>query len=101
MGQWLGEIMFPQGLYSMPIPESIKFTMPDDYNEEYFLQRSKENPELKWSLWPRRCRVSNRWIWLTQAYRVRLIIRGPGEPAVWTRWYSSKEMLVLKLKHGV
>ena len=93
--------MFSQGLYNLPIPESIKLTMPDDYNEEYFLQRSNENPELKWSLWPRRCRVSGRWIWLTRAYRVRFIIRGPGEPAVWTRWYSSKEMLVLKLKYGV
>ena len=91
--------MFPQGLYNinhMPIPESIGIVMPDDYSEERFLERAYT--EVKWSLWPRRCHVTGKWMWLTQAYRAVFVITGPGDPAVWTRWYSSEEMLVLKLK---
>ena len=92
--------MFPQGLYNinhMPIPESIGiFVMPENYTEERFLERA--NTEVKWSLWPRRCHASGRWIWLTQAYRAMFVITGPGDPAVWTRWYNRKEMLMLVLK---
>jgi hypothetical protein len=104
MGQWLGQVkvrygMFPQGLYNinhMPIPENIGIVMPTDYDEKRFL--SQRTPKLVWSLWPRRCHVSNKWIWLELAYRAQYIITGPGDPAIWTRWYSREEMLVLKLK---
>jgi hypothetical protein len=90
--------MWPGFTYSMPIPESI-YIGPDEYNDHRFLERA--HPVLKWSLWPRRCHVSNQWLWLTQAYQADYIISGPGDPAVWTRWYSCTEMLILKLKHGV
>lgn len=80
----------------MPIPENIKLEMPENYTDERFLSRAET--ELKWSLWPRRCYVSHRWLWLTVAYCADYIICGPGDPAIWTRWYSRKEMLVLKLK---
>ena len=83
----------------MPIPESIRLEMPENYSEERFLKRA--NTEVKWSLWPRRCHVSGRWVWLTQAYCAMFVISGPGDPAVWTRWYSRPEMLMLKLKYGV
>jgi hypothetical protein len=78
---------------------SFDFDMPDQYNNQQFLERAWTH--LKWSLWPRRCHVSGRWVWFTLAYRSDYVITGPGEPAVWTRWYSSEEMLMLKLKHGV
>ena len=89
--------MFPQGLYNtnhMPIPMEIY--MPDDYDEQRFLSRAV--PELRWCLWPRRCQVNRRWMWLTLAYRAQYIITGSGDPAVWTRWYSNEEMIILKLK---
>jgi hypothetical protein len=104
MGQWLGQIrygMFPQGLYNinhMPIPESIGIVMPTDYDDKRFL--SQNDTELKWLLWPRRCYVSQRWMWLTRAYRARYVITGPGDPAIWYRWYSTTEYLILKLKHS-
>ena len=79
----------------MPMPEKIY--MPDDYTNERFLEYC-DSIKLSWSLWPRRCRVSSRWLWLTTAYCATYIITGPGDPAIWTRWYSRKEMLVLKLK---
>ena len=93
--------MFPQGLYnivgySMPIPENIGIVMPDNYSEERFLERADLEPV--WVLWPRRCHISHRWVWLTLAYRAMYVITGPGDPCIWTRWYSSKEMLMLKLK---
>ena len=83
----------------MPIPESIGIVMPEDYSQELFL--IKANTEVKWSLWPRRCHASGQWLWLAPAYRAQYVIQGPGDPAVWTRWYSCTEMLMLKLKYGV
>ena len=90
MGQRLGQIM--------PIPESIGIPMPDNYDDKQFLSRSII--DLKWSLWPRRCHVSGRWLWLKQAYRAMYVITGPGDPCIWFRWYSNTEYLMLKLKHG-
>lgn len=77
-----------------PIPMEVY--MPDDYDDKRFLSRAV--PELKWVLWPRRCHVSHRWMWLTLAWCAQYIITGPGDPAVWIRWYSTKEMIILKLK---
>ena len=88
--------MFPQGLYNLPIPESIDICMPDEYDDKRFLSRAYRN--LKWCWWPQRCHVSGRWIWLTHAYRAMYVITGPGDPCIWFRWYSCKEMLLLKLK---
>ena len=85
--------MWPGFTYNMPIPE---LCMPDDYNDRRFLSQGYN--QLTWSLWPRRCHISGRWLWLTRAHRAMYIINGPGEPAIWIRWYSRKEMLILKLK---
>lgn len=93
------KVMFPQGLYTLPIIENIKIYMPDQYSDERFLKRAFTY--LKWCLWPRRCYVTKRWMWLTLAYRADYVITGPGDPAVWTRWYSCNEMLVLKLKYDI
>ena len=89
--------MFPQGLYDLPIPQYIpEICMPTDYDDKRFL--SQKNINLKWSLWPRRCHASGRLLWLTRAYRAMYVISGPGDPAIWVRWYSNEEMLLLKLK---
>jgi hypothetical protein len=88
--------MFPQGLYNinhMPIPESISIPMPDDYEDEKFLSRAYVDP--KWCWWPQRCHASGRWMWLTSAYRAQYVITGPGDPAIWYRWYSNTEYLML------
>ena len=93
----MGQVMFPQGLYNLPIPQYIQdFVMPEEYDDKRFL--SQGHNQLEWSIWPRRCHASGKWIWFTQAYRAMYVITGPGDPAIWTRWYSRKEMLVLKLK---
>jgi hypothetical protein len=86
--------MFPQGLYNLPIPMQIY--MPTDYDDKRFLGRALTS--LRWCLWPRRCQVSRKWMWLTPAYRAMYVINGPGEPAIWFRWYSTTEFLILQLK---
>jgi hypothetical protein len=91
----MGQVKVRYGNH-MPIPENIGIVMPDDYSEERFLERART--DLKWSFWPRRCHSGGRWMWLTPAYRARYVIKGPGDDAVWTRWYSREEMIVLKLK---
>ena len=91
--------MFPQGLYNLPIPDSISICMPDQYNDEKFLSRAYLN--LKWCWLPQRCHVSGQWLWLTRAHRAMYVITGPGDPCIWIRWYSCTEMLILKLKYGV
>ena len=89
--------MFPQGLYNLPIPGyTQQYIGPDEYGDQQFLSRAQT--KLTRSLVPRRCYVSGRWIWLRLAYCADYIISGPGDPAIWTRWYSREEMLVLKLK---
>ena len=80
----------------MPIPENIGIIMPENYTEERFLERA--DTEVKWLVWPRRCHVTGKWMWLTQAYRAMYVITGPGDPCIWYRWYSNKEYLILKLK---
>jgi hypothetical protein len=86
--------MFPQGLYNAYY---IGTDMPDSYNDKDFLARAWTR--LKLVLWPKRCHVSGKWMWLTRAYCADFVICGPGEPAVWTRWYSESEFLILKLKY--
>jgi hypothetical protein len=89
--------MFPQGLYNINhMPMSELYTTPDEYDDKRFL--SQGYCQLSWSLWPRRCHVSKKWLWLTCAYRAMYSISGPGDPAIWIRWYSNTEMLILKLK---
>jgi hypothetical protein len=87
------EVMWPGFTYSMPIPD---FSDPDNFSDKRFLERAYCN--LKWCWWPQRCHVSGHWMWLTQAYRAMYVISGPGDPAIWIRWYSREEMLLLKLK---
>jgi hypothetical protein len=90
MGQRLGQVM--------PMPESVmKIHSVDDYTNERFLTYC-DTVKLKWCLWPRRCAANNSWIWLRPAYLATYVIRGPGDRAVWTRWYSATEYLILQLK---
>ena len=53
-----------------------------------------------WCLWPRRCYISNKWIFLEIAIRGRQVITGPGEPVIEDRWYNKHEGL-LKLMKGL
>ena len=63
-----------------------------------FLQASKDI-KAKFSLWPRKCRVSGKSIWFKIAYRVRHTYMGYDMDENYIdRWYSSTEYIILKLK---
>lgn len=83
--------MFPQGLYNMPIPG-----MWVDEQFDIFNQRAKF--KLVYLLWPRRCYISNKRLWLTHAYKGTAVWTGPGTPVEEHRYYDEVEFLIEKLK---
>ena len=66
---------------------------------DYFYDRCL-GAELKFSLWPRRCSISNKLIWLQWGYRLIAIWTGPGDDAVETRWHDKNEHLIWQLKRN-
>jgi hypothetical protein len=67
------------------------------YVDEYGFN-NRANWELKFSLWPRKCKFTGRTLWLRYAYRGRAIWTGPGENVVEDKWCDRKEFLILRLK---
>lgn len=62
----------------------------DNFNDRASFRRA-------YSIWPRRCYNTKRWIW-GLAMRGRSIITGPGEPLVIDRWYHRHEAVIMTLK---
>ena len=57
------------------------------------------NIKAKFSLWPRKCRVSGKSIWFRVAYRVRHTDFGWDMDEYHVdRWYSTPEFIILRLK---
>jgi len=85
----------------MPIPERIlkMAYVNDEMNEPTFLDRAVIKHKI--SLWPRRCRISKKIIWLEDAYRATRMYTGPGEPVYEHRWYKRHEFLLWRIKWGV
>jgi len=57
--------------------------------------------ELKFVLWPRQCDLSDRRIWLEQAYLGTRMITGPGTPVYEYRWLSKEEFLFQKIRGNI
>lgn len=67
-------------------------------DEVAFLQGTKD-VKRKFSLWPRKCRVSGKSIWFKNAYRVRHAVMGWDMDEYYNdRWYSTPEYIMLRLK---
>lgn len=58
----------------------------------------KIGQQLKFAYLPKRCRISNKLIWLKYGYVVTLMYTGPGQPVFEYFWYTKSEFLVQKLK---
>jgi hypothetical protein len=54
--------------------------------------------DLKFTWWPRRCALSNKWLWLELAYRGVAVWLGPGSDAVEVKWADRQEYLIQQLK---
>ena len=52
----------------------------------------------KFALWPRRCGISNKRIWLKCAYKGTRMITGPDTPVFEYRWLTKESFMFAKLK---
>lgn len=63
---------------------------PSVYDNEFY-RRSRW--QFKFVLWPTRCDLSKRRLWLKKAYCGTRIITGPGEPIYEHRWLSKESFM--------
>ena len=54
--------------------------------------------DLQFSLLPRRCHYTKKFLWFKFAYIGTSMLTGPGEPIFEYRWCDKKEYLFLKIK---
>lgn len=54
--------------------------------------------EIKFLLWPRKCYISGKKLWLVHAYKQTAMYTGPGDPVFEHRYYEKNEFLVNKIK---
>lgn len=54
--------------------------------------------ERKFSILPRRCFYTGKYLWLKVAYKGVGMICGPGEPVFEIRWCDKKQYMFLKIK---
>lgn len=85
------KVVFPQGLYGMNITG-----MWMDEQFDIFDQRA--NFKQIYCIWPRRCYITGKRLWLTHAYQGTAVWTGPGEPIEEHRYYDEVEYLIRKLK---
>lgn len=74
--------------------------MPMDdlmWNNEAFNRRCL-GWKLEYSLLPRRCYYTGKYLWLKLAYKGTAMLTGPGEPLFADRWCERREFLFLKIK---
>lgn len=66
--------------------------------QEDWFYRKCQGWQLKLVIWPARCDISSKWLWLEYAYQGYAILTGPGDPIEETRWHNKNEHLIWKLK---
>lgn len=54
--------------------------------------------QYKFALWPHKCSISGKHIWLEGAYKGTRIITGPGTPVIEYRWLSKESFIIARLK---
>lgn len=54
--------------------------------------------ELKFVLFPQKCCITGKTLWLKNAYRQTAMWTGPGTAMFEYRWYDKNEFLIAKLK---
>jgi len=69
--------------------------------EDFIFNKRCISTELKFSLWPRRCHITNKLIWLKKGYRRIAMYTGPGDPIFEHRWYDKHEFLMQTLKDAL
>lgn len=84
--QWWA--VFNGGKYN---PKSLKAV--DD--KQYWNMRWRRVTWLrKFVIWPRRCSLTDKYIWLQYAYIGQIMLTGPGDPVFLTEWHREDEHLI-------
>lgn len=65
---------------------------------DYHFKQKTVGRQLKFALFPRRCYITKRRIWLELAYCVTAMYTGPGTPVYDHRWYNKDEYLIARIK---
>lgn len=81
----------------MPLNDSIKQIIDMDCDVS-FLKGAKIS--LRYSILPKRCKITGRLLFLELAYRAVKTYKGPGTDVVEVRWYDRDEFLFYKIKYG-
>lgn len=88
----------------MPIPERVSVS-----GFQYKRKKNMEQQYDPWqshcigwkktfAVWPRRCYITNKILWLKFVYQGTAMWTGPGEPAYEHRWIKSNEFMFAKIK---
>ena len=77
----------------MPIVEYINYEM----NTPTFLDGA--SVELKFTWLPKKCQLTQKWLWLRPAYRAMRVWTGPGEPVFEYRWFKCYDFLLWRIKN--
>ena len=51
-------------------------------------------------LWPRRCAITGKWLWIKPAIRTRRLLTGPGDPIDVICWAEPKSYTMLVLANS-
>lgn len=54
--------------------------------------------KLQFNIWPRRCRLSNKLLWLTYSYKGVRMITGPGESIFYNYYIEKSEFILWNLR---
>jgi hypothetical protein len=57
--------------------------------------------EIKFTLIPKKCYLTNKWIWLKKCYRQTAMWTGPGDIIFEYRYYDKDEFLIQKIKGSI
>jgi len=68
------------------------------FTVDYLFNRACVGTELVFLLWPQRCHVSNKLLFLQYAYKKTAMWTGAGDPVFEYRYYHKKEFILARLK---
>ena len=54
--------------------------------------------QLRRPWWPEKCLITDKWLWIKPAIRIRRVFTGPGTPAIQDHWVEPKAYTLQCLK---
>lgn len=68
------------------------------YADHEHFKRNCIGTQIKFLLWPERCYITGKLLFLKRAYKQTAMWTGPGDPAFEHRWYHKDEFLIARIK---